>query len=151
LRLLGFDTSYFTGVTDTELVDIALAENRIILTRDTHILERRLVVNGKVKTILIHSDNSDFQIQQVSKDLFLYGNFKPFSLCLECNHPLERRLKEEVKEKVPPYVWQTRSEFMQCTSCLRIYWKGTHWEAMIKRLKKLDEANDGDSTDIKNY
>jgi uncharacterized protein with PIN domain len=42
-----------------------------------------------------------------------------------------------VKELVPPYVYQTQSQFMQCPACHRIYWRGTHWQAMSKRLKQF--------------
>lgn len=118
------------------MVNIALAENRIILTRDTHILERRAVTNGKVKTLLVKSDNVEEQIKQVIHDLHL-NDFKPFTLCLEDNQLLVARTRDEVKNRVPPYVWKTQEEYVECPQCHRIYWKGTHWDAMTKRLKKL--------------
>lgn len=119
------------------MVQIALAENRIILTRDTHILKRKLVTGGQVKAVLIKSDKIEEQIKQVVSDLNLCLSNQPFTICLECNVLLVPRSKEEVEEKVPPYVWQTQKEYVQCPRCRRIYWKGTHWEAMTRRLKKL--------------
>lgn len=118
------------------MVNLALAENRILLTRDTHIPERRLITGGKVKALLIKSDNIDKQIEQVIHDLEL-TDFKPFTICLEDDHPLVARTRDEVMNRVPPYVWQTQNEYVECPRCHRIYWKGTHWEAMAKRLKKL--------------
>lgn len=138
LRLLGYDTIFFTGETDTQMVNAALAENRIILTRDTHILERRAVTNGKIKTLLINSDNIEEQIKQVLCDLHL-DDFKPFSLCLEDNQLLVDRTRDEVKNRVPPYVWQTQKEYRECPGCHRIFWKGTHWDAMTRRLKRLTQ------------
>ncbi len=138
LRLLGYDTIFFTGENDTQMVNSALAENRIILTRDTYILERRAVTNGKVKTILIKSDNIEEQIKQVIHDLHLV-DFQPFTICLEDNTFLVSRTRDEVKDRVPPYVWKTHKEYVECPLCHRIYWKGTHWDAMSKRLKKLAE------------
>lgn len=38
LRLLGFDTFYSNKVSDTALLKIAKEENRLVLTRDTHLL-----------------------------------------------------------------------------------------------------------------
>ncbi len=119
------------------MVQIALAEKRIILTRDTHILKRKLIIGGQVKAILIKSDKIEDQVKQVVSELDLCVSNRPFTICLECNVPLEPRSKEEVEEKVPPYVWQTQKEYVQCPRCRRIYWKGTHWEAMTRRLKKL--------------
>ena len=48
LRMVGFDTKLFNGEDDADMVAIALAENRIILTRDTSIMERRIIVSGEV-------------------------------------------------------------------------------------------------------
>jgi uncharacterized protein len=137
LRLLGFDTVSFTGENDTQMVNLALAENRIILTRDTHIPERRLVTSRRVKTLLINADNPEEQIQQVIKELKLQDQIRPFTLCLEDNRPLVIRSKEEIENRVPPYVWQTQKEYMECPKCHRIYWKGTHWAAMTQRLERL--------------
>jgi uncharacterized protein len=139
LRLMGYDTAFFTGENDTQMVNLALAENRVILTRDTHILKRRSVTSGRVRAILIKTDNIEEQIKQVVDELNLHNQIEPFILCLECNRPLTKRTKEEVQNRVPPYVWQTQKEYMECLECHRIYWKGTHWEAMTTRLQKLTE------------
>jgi uncharacterized protein with PIN domain len=141
LRLLGYDTVFFSDGSDTRMVNIAQAEKRIILTRDTHIQKRRLVTSGEVKALLIKSDRIDDQIKQVIHELNLHGSFRPFTLCLEDNQPLERRNQEDIRDQVPPYVWKTQKEYVQCPQCQRIYWKGTHWAAMTERLKNL-EKND---------
>jgi uncharacterized protein len=137
LRLLGYDAVFFTGENDSQMVNIALSEKRIILTRDTHILKRRLITQGKVKAILIHDDDVDRQIMQMTKEFDLLHDINPFTLCMECNHPLETRARKEIQGRVPPYVWQTQKEFVECLRCTRIYWKGTHWEAMNRRLEKM--------------
>lgn len=142
LRLLGFDTIPFTGQNDTQMVSIALAENRIILTRDTHVMERRLITSGTVRAVLIKSDDIKEQARQVIDELNLLEQSRPFTLCLECNQPLVKRSKEEVRDRVPPYVFKTQEEFMECPVCHRTYWKGTHWEAMTRRLGKLGKKKD---------
>jgi uncharacterized protein with PIN domain len=138
LRLLGFDTVFFTGQNDTQMVNMALSEQRIILTRDTHIPKRKLITSGTVRAHLIKSDNIENQIQQIVDELNLNDHIKPFTLCLEDNQPLETRLKQEVLGRVPPYVYETRDEFMECPLCHRLYWKGTHWTAMNKRLGRIN-------------
>ncbi len=137
LRLMGYDTSFFNGTDDSQLVATALAEGRVILSRDTQIMERRVITSGKLKAILIRSDKPELQIRQVIDTLDLDTNFRPFTICLECNQALEERNKGEVKELVPPYVFKTQSQFMQCPTCKRIYWRGTHWQSMTKRLEKF--------------
>jgi uncharacterized protein with PIN domain len=137
LRLMGYDARFFQGEDDSELVAIALNESRVILTRDTSIMKRRLVTKGKLKALLIGSDQPHQQIRQVIYSLHLDYRFNPFSLCLECNQPLVERKKAEVKELVPPYVFKTQEKFRQCPACGRIYWRGTHWRAMTRRLEDL--------------
>jgi len=137
LRLMGYDTSFFNGTDDSQLVATALAEGRVILSRDTQIMERRVITSGKLKAILIQSDKPELQIRQVIDALELDSNFRPFTICLECNQVLAERNKDEVKELVPPYVFKTQSQFMQCPACHRVYWRGTHWQSMTKRLEKF--------------
>jgi len=139
LRLMGYDAQFFNGRDDSSLVAMAQAEGRVILSRDTHIMKRRLITSGQVKAVLIQSDRPEQQIHQVIKELGLDCQFKPFTLCLECNQPLVRRKKEEVEELVPPYVFKTQSQFRQCPACRRIYWRGTHWRAMSRRLESFGE------------
>jgi uncharacterized protein with PIN domain len=137
LRLMGYDARFFRGGSDAELVALALKEGRIIVTRDTRIMQRRLVAKGRLKALLIESDQPERQIRQLIDSLHLDYRFNPFSLCLECNQPLVERKKAELKELVPPYVFKTQEQFRQCPKCQRIYWRGTHWWAMTKRLEGL--------------
>jgi uncharacterized protein with PIN domain len=100
-------------------------------------MKRRLVTSGQLKAILITSDEPEQQIRQVIGSLNLDCQSKPFTICLECNQPLVERSKEDVEDLVPPYVFKTQSQYMQCPTCHRIYWRGTHWQAMTKKLKEF--------------
>ena len=137
LRMMGYDTVFFEGIDDSHMVAKALAEDRVILTRDTEIMKRRLVTSGRLKAILINSNEPEPQMQQVINTLKLDCQFRPFTLCLECNQPLAERTKDQVKDRVPPHVFQTQSQYMECPACHRIYWRGTHWQAMTRELEKL--------------
>jgi len=46
-----------------------------------------------------------------------------------------------VKDRVPPYVFKTQQQYMECPRCHRIYWRGTHWTAMTDRLKRLTKCS----------
>lgn len=137
LRMMGYDALFFEGSDDSQMVATALAENRVILTRDTQIMRRRVITKGQLKAILIQSDEPERQMRQVRDTLKLDCQYKPFTICLECNQPLLGRSKEEVKDRVPPYVFQTQSQYMECPTCHRIYWRGTHWQAMTRKLEHL--------------
>lgn len=135
LRMMGYDTLFFSGDNDSHMVALARKEDRVILTKDTQIMRRRLVTNGQIKTILIRDDKPEIQMHQVITTLNLDPQFRPFSICLECNQLLRERSKPQVRDLVPPYVFQTQSQYMECPTCHRIYWRGTHWQAMTKKLK----------------
>jgi len=137
LRMMGYDSVLFTGEDDSRMIIIALRQERVILTRDTQIMKRGVVTSRRVKAILIESEEPEQQMRQVIESLNLDCQFRPFTICLECNQPLRETSKEQVKDLVPPYVFQTLSYFMECPACHRIYWQGTHWQAMTRKLKQL--------------
>jgi uncharacterized protein with PIN domain len=135
--MMGFDSLFFDGSNDSDMVRQALAEDRVILTRDTEIMDRRVVRNGQLKAVLIESEEPYTQIRQVIGTLDLKSNIRPFTLCLECNELLVEKTRKDVENRVPPYVFKTQTQYMKCPVCHRIYWRGTHWDAMIKKLKVL--------------
>jgi len=143
LRIMGYDTLFFNGSDDANMVATALAEGRVILTKDTRIMKRRVVTSGQLKAVLIKSDEPELQMRQVIDSLNLECQFRPLAICLECNQPLVERSKQEVKDIVPPYVFQTQNHYMECPACHRIYWKGTHWQAMTKTLDKFMKYSAG--------
>jgi len=140
LRIMGYDTLFFNGSDDSRMIAMALTEGRVILTRDTQIMKRRLVTSGQLKAILLQSDKPEQQMYQVIESLNLDCQFRPFAICLECNQPLLERTKEQVKDLVPAYVFQTQNQYMQCPACRRIYWRGTHWQAMTRELEKFKKG-----------
>jgi len=132
LRILGFDTVYFREIDDAELIRKAAEEKRILLTRDTRIAERP----GPANCIFVESDNWLEQLQQLVAQLNLKLTADNlFSRCLLCNSVLRGVPKAEVKDRVPPFVFQTQEEFVRCPSCDKIYWQGTHVSHVLEKLK----------------
>jgi uncharacterized protein with PIN domain len=134
--MLGFDSVFSSGEDDSQIVRQALAENRILLTRDTGIMKRRVVNSGRLKAVLFKSEEPEQQMQQLVSSLDIKTQSRPFTICLECNQPLIDKSPVEVENKVPPYVYKTQKQYMECPLCHRIYWRGTHWRAMLNKLKK---------------
>jgi uncharacterized protein with PIN domain len=140
LRMMGYDASLFLGEDDGRMIETAQIEGRLILTRDTMVTQRRIVALGQVKAILLTRDDPEEQLRQVVNDLGLEWRHAPFSICLEDNHPLEHRTREQVEISVPASVFRTQTQYMQCPACGRIYWRGTHWRAMEKRLESMSNS-----------
>jgi uncharacterized protein len=139
LRIMGYDTLFFHGDSDSRMVATALEQDRVILTRDTHVLERRVVTSGRLKAILLQSEQFAAQITQVVESLKLDCSGS-FHLCPEDNHILEKKTPEDVREQVPPYVFATQQQYRQCPFCRRIYWRGTHWQAMNRMLAQVCQS-----------
>jgi hypothetical protein len=140
LRMMGYDALLFEQGDDDRMIRIALAEHRVVLTRDTQLMKRRVVTTGRLRALLLTTDRPEQQLRQVIDALHLNGGARPFTVCIECNQPLEPRSKQEVAHLVPPYVFKTQEEFVQCPRCQRVYWKGTHWQAMTLKLRRLRDA-----------
>ena len=131
LRILGFDTLYYNEIDDDRLLAIAEKENRILLTRDTRIKRMK-----KAGIIFIEDDHWREQLKQFLK-AFPVEKSDLFSRCLICNRELLEIKKEKVKEKVPPYVYQSQENFSCCPGCGKIYWSATHYERMRDELVNL--------------
>jgi uncharacterized protein len=138
LRLLGFDTLFFSREKDIRMIEIALAENRIVVTRDTHIMERQIIARGQVKALLLKTDDVYEQTQIALAKLDLKPSMRLFSICLECNQSLVSLSREAARERVPTYIWQTQVEYVECPECRRVYWKGTHWTAMRNQMAQMN-------------
>jgi uncharacterized protein with PIN domain len=141
LRMMGYDTLFFKDIEDGRLVDMAMKEGRVVVTRDTQIAKRRVAASGSLKVILTRDDDPRKQLLQVMKELSLDCRQMLFTRCLECNRRLKPRSKEEVKDLVPPYVFSTQTQYMQCPSCSRVYWQGTHWRRMKSALEEIAAAS----------
>lgn len=135
--MMGFNSLFFNSGEDSQMVARALSEGRVLLTRDRGIMQRRVITSGRLKAILIDSEAPERQMRQLMDTLDLERQSRPFRLCLECNQPLVERSRKELQDRVPPYVYKTQRQYMECPACHRIYWQGTHWEAMMKKLEKL--------------
>lgn len=151
LRVAGFDTVFAGSSDDNRIIRTAMDEKRVLLTRDTQILNRRVVSSGRLKAVLVENDQVQAQLYQVINVLQLVAEIRPFSRCIECNCLLIPKAKEEVGELVPPYVFCTKMHYMQCPQCCRIYWRGTHWERMSNELEKItkDKCNSCNSQRIR--
>lgn len=137
LRLLGHDVLYSNAFDDGEIVRLADAEGRIILTRDTGLVERRLARN---RVCLIQSTHWEAQLLQVAQSYDLALQIQPGARCTLCNGPLAPVSKEAVAAVVPPETFRIQETFVQCQECHRVYWRGTHWERMQQVLDRVADA-----------
>jgi hypothetical protein len=135
LRIFGFDTLYPDMTTDDdEVLDIAKAEKRLLISRD-----KELIIRGKkikLDVLEIHMTDLDQQLAQVLTHIPI-DSTQVLTRCTLCNTPLISVEKKTTKTYVPPKVFETRDQFWYCSVCKKYYWNGTHYENMIEKINKL--------------
>ena len=134
LRMLGYDVLYIPDISDTELMRFAVAEERILLTKDTK-LKKKL---KKIHHFLIYGDDWEDQLSQVVRQYKL-NTRELFGRCLICGKEVVEVPRESVIGKVPAYTYKTHKRFRRCLGCEKIYWHGSHLRRMRTQIKKIME------------
>ena len=141
LRVMGYDAMFPRDGNDNDLVRIALRENRVLVTRDAGFSRRRAAKQGQLRVMLIQDDDLRSQLRQLIRDLTLDWE-SGFSRCVRCNQLLDPVEREDVADRLPHYVFQTHQNFMECSQCCRLYWRGTHWSGMVSQLDRISQEVD---------
>jgi len=135
LRVLGSDVVYLKRADEEEILE-KLQEGRTLLTRN----RRARSWQGKGRVFVVKDNDPKLQLREVVKSFGLRElDDAIFSRCLNCNHPLDEVRREEVREEVPEYIYQTQREFHRCKDCGKIYWPGSHAVRMRQQLKEILE------------
>jgi uncharacterized protein with PIN domain len=132
LRMLGFDTLFQNDFADDEIARISASEQRLLLTRDVGVLKRKEITHG----YYVRASEPIEQSSEVVRRFDLATSLRPFARCLECNESLEDATPDEVKELIPNKAARGHTEFTRCPGCGRVYWAGSHY---IRMKKKIDE------------
>ena len=133
MRMIGLDTLYKNEFTDEEIVGISLKERRAILTKDRGILKRSEVTRG----YWIRSSKTIEQLKEVLLRFDLKDQIKEFSRCLLCNSILKKIAKGKILACLPQKVKEQQNSFYICTTCDKIFWKGSHFQRMREIIAKL--------------
>lgn len=138
LRVLGFDSAYFSSIEDDKLVTIAKNEKRVILTKDEILCKR--AQNQNIDAILIRGNDEIEQIAQINRSI-KFGRFKidtSNSRCINCNGKLQIIEKYRIIGKIPEGILERVEKFWICDGCKKIYWEGTHFEKLQEFANKLN-------------
>lgn len=129
LRMMGYDTVYDKKMADDAIASMAKQEERFILTRD-----RDLAKDSSA--FYIEADDLDLQLKAVSEKFGLKAN-DDLIRCSVCNGDLTDLPKSDAKGHVPEGAFDGNEKFWKCGRCGKIYWKGTHWNGITDRFKRL--------------
>lgn len=134
MRVIGCDVVYYRKIDDAELVDMALQEERLLLTKDHLLIKRR---KAKGNAFLIEGNDFKEQLKQLVRHFPVDPYQNLLTRCIECNVLLSAIKKEEVKGSVPEYVFSSEGSFRRCPECKKIYWPATHKSGITKILREI--------------
>lgn len=133
LRAAGHDTAIMGGgVRDRTLIEIAWAEDRLLLTCDRE-LAARPELEGRV--LALRPDGLDAAAAAIRRDLGVDWLHAPFSRCLRDNAVLGHAGPGDL-ERIPVPARAGPGPFMICPACARVYWPGSHVRRMRQRLER---------------
>ena len=140
LRMMGYDALCAADmpVDDDDLLNIAVDESRILLTRDRELYERA----GTYGVSAVYVEEKDIidQLVQLVKELNIELCEAPSTMiCPSCNGRLGEASKRDVAGLVPGTVLDTHDRFWICQSCGQVYWEGNHWRKIRETLRKVEE------------
>jgi uncharacterized protein with PIN domain len=126
LRTSGYDVAMEPdGQPDRHLVERALAEGRLLLTRDRYLSRIR---NAERVVVFVEGNGLESCAREITSKLDIDWLLNPFSRCTLCNTPL---ITAERGGNVPNDV---KHAFL-CPHCNKYYWQGGHVERMRHRLE----------------
>jgi uncharacterized protein with PIN domain len=133
LRMLGFDTLYRNDYDDATLADISVGEQRILLTCDKGLLMRKRVSHG----YYVRERLPRNQLLEIVERFDLVNNIHPFTRCMYCNGDIQPIARESIIRQLMPHTSEYYDEFWQCQSCQKVYWKGTHYQRMLRIIDEI--------------
>jgi uncharacterized protein with PIN domain len=139
LRVLGYDSKYFSSIEDDKLILIAKNEKRIILTKDEQLTKN--AAKQDIVFVLIRGSDESEQIMQINAkiklDRFVVDTNS--SRCIVCNGSLQPVEKYRIIGKIPEGILEREKKFWMCYSCKKIYWEGTHFQKLQEFATKLND------------
>lgn len=136
LRLLGFDCLYQNDYDDETIATIADSEQRIVLTRDRALLQRKIITRG----YFVRALRPRLQVKEVLARFDLYRLVSPFKRCIRCNGALQAIDKQAIEERLEAKTRQYIESFRMCTACGQIYWQGSHHARSLRLVEELTKV-----------
>ncbi len=133
LKILGFDALFFSKIEDDDLITLAREQDRILLTKDTGLISK---AKG-VETLFLESEEWQNQVQQVMEHFHLREKVAPHTRCIDCNVELKNLPKKNAKNLVSTFVFEKADSFALCPSCGRVFWRGTHFKDMERKIQEI--------------
>jgi uncharacterized protein with PIN domain len=147
LRILGNDVIYSVESDDSELLELAKKDERVLLTKDLELYKR--AISRGLDYYYVDGKTELDRIAEVAKrySLPLVIDMDK-SHCPICNTKLAVASKEQLQSELEKNTFTYYSKFWKCSNCGQIYWQGAHWTQINNtlnqaraKIEKLKENN----------
>jgi uncharacterized protein with PIN domain len=143
LRIMGYDTIYLKGLDDKEIIKMLINSKKskkmaVLITGDKNLAS--VAKNQLVDVFYMYPEKKLFQ--SYLKDLInkYKLKIKKTTRCPKCNSVLLSKRKNELNKnelKQAKEVIKRYKVFFICKACKKVYWRGSQWKEMIKKIKSL--------------
>lgn len=137
LRTLGYDCLAGRDLFGRRLLEQAVAEERVFLTRNTHLANdwpHALVERAQI--VCVGGETLPEQLREIVERFSLDWERFLFTRCVVCNEPLRAADKSEALPDLPPRVAAREERFWRCERCGRFFWHGSHVQNSAARLRR---------------
>lgn len=124
LRTISYNAILLRVKDDRKIIDLALSEDRVVLTKNTQLIKRNPITTGIFRTMLIRQDEPDEpkdQLVDIMRELYLNVEAIPFPLCIGCNQRLIPQDKNDMKHIVAPHISEIQHKYTECPQCHHSY------------------------------
>jgi len=138
LRAAWFDTIYYRLGDDRGILKICSDEKRVLVTAD-----RQLVATAVARgltALLVRGEDDRGRATSIAAAARAvhFHLIKGPPRCSLCNSVLATIRMTETKGMVPASVAKKHRNFLRCTGCAQVYWKGSHWKELRSIGCRLD-------------
>ncbi len=147
LRMLGHDVTYNVKLDDSELLELAKKENRVLLTKDLELYHRAIARD--IDAYFVEGKSESERLAEIAKRYRLALTLDmEKSHCPVCNTKLVSTPKEQLANELQKNTLTYYDRFWKCPNCGQVYWQGAHWKQISytiseaqSKLEKLIEKN----------
>lgn len=136
LRAAGYDARWEEGIEDAALVKAAARKGWPLLTTDSLLMERRPIQRREVMALWLPPTLTPGEQLRLVLDEFDLELRE--SRCMHCGGELQAVPKAAVEDRIPPKTRRWLDEYYACRRCNQLFWHGTHWERIQRRLEEME-------------
>ena len=138
LRMLGHDVVYSVEFDDSELLELAKKEERVLLTKDFELYKR--AIGRGLDAYYVEGKTESERLAEVAKRYRLQLTIDmDKSHCPICNTQLKPTPKEQLQSELGKNTYTYYDKFWICPNCGQIYWQGAHWKQITQTLAEAQQ------------